>query len=282
MAKAFTISIVSLLATLLCWGAAQAIDLPGTQSEFHSYARYDFQLNGRDCIIVAPTVAAPDNPWVWRARFFGHEPQLDVALLGQGYHVAYVDVSGLFGSPQAVNIWDEFYTHVTSKYNFNPKPVLEGMSRGGLIIFNWAKQNPLRVACIYADAPVCDIKSWPGGKGSGIGSEPAWRQCLQAYDLTETEALDDQLPRSRCNPIDGLDKLANAQVPIICVVGDADDVVPVDENTSILEARYQKLGGYIKVIHKPGVGHHPHSLKDPTRILDFIHQSELSKNNDSD
>ena len=31
-----------------------------------------------------------------------------------------------------------------------------------------------------------------------------------------------------------------------------------------------KNGGKIKVIRKPGVGHHPHSLKDPTEILDFL------------
>jgi hypothetical protein len=46
--------------------------------------------------------------------------------------------------------------------------------------------------------------------------------------------------------------------------------VPVSENTAILEARYKKLGGSIQVIYKPGIGHHPHSLKDPKPIVDFI------------
>ena len=53
-------------------------------------------------------------------------------------------------------------------------------------------------------------------------------------------------------------------------VGDADVAVPVAENTAILEARYKKLGGSIQVIHKPGVGHHPHSLKDPASLVKFI------------
>ena len=30
----------------------------------------------------------------------------------------------------------------------------------------------------------------------------------------------------------------------------------------------------MKVILKPGVGHHPHSLKDPTPIVDFILQNQ--------
>ncbi|MCA9141074.1 MAG: prolyl oligopeptidase family serine peptidase [Planctomycetales bacterium] len=250
--------------------AADAVEFPGKRSDFHSFHRYDFEFNKRNCVIVAPRQAAPGNPWVWRARFFGHEPQLDVALLGRGYHVAYIDVAGMFGSPQAVEIWDGFYRHLTNQYDFDSRPVLEGMSRGGLIIFNWAKANPDKVRCIYGDAPVCDIKSWPGGKGKGKGSAEAWRQCLDAYGLTDTEVMDSDSPRSRCNPIDSLQDLATAGVPILCVVGDADDVVPVDENTAILEERYRELGGPIQVIHKPGIGHHPHSLKDPTPIVDFI------------
>ncbi|MDV6034684.1 MAG: alpha/beta hydrolase [Phycisphaera sp. RhM] len=256
---------------LVCYaGSVRADELPGKQTDFHSFARYDFQHNERKCIIVAPKTPAPGNPWIWRARFFGHEPQLDVALLKRGFHVAYVDVAGLFGAPRAVQIWDDFYAHVTTTYQFHPEPVLEGMSRGGLIIFNWAKANPDKVRCIYGDAPVCDIKSWPGGKGKGAGSPSEWKRCLNAYGLTEAEAMDSQSPKSHCNPIDGLGPLAAADVPILCVVGDADVVVPVDENTAILAQRYRDLGGPIEVIHKPGVGHHPHSLKDPTPIVEFI------------
>jgi lysophospholipase L1-like esterase len=59
-------------------------------------------------------------------------------------------------------------------------------------------------------------------------------------------------------------------VPLLHVVGDADEVVPVAENTAIIERRYHTLGGSIRVIHKPGVGHHPHSLEDPTPIVQFV------------
>jgi len=44
----------------------------------------------------------------------------------------------------------------------------------------------------------------------------------------------------------------------------------VAENTAILEKRYREFGGTIEVILKPGVGHHPHSLKDPAPIVDFL------------
>ena len=115
---------------------------------------------------------------------------------------------------------------------------------------------------------MCDFKSWPAGRGQGKASAGAWRGCLKAYGLTEAEAWE-----YRGNPIDGLAPLVEAGVPLIHVVGDADVVVPVGENTTVLERRYKKLGGTIQVIHKPGVGHHPHSLKDPAPLVAFILQA---------
>lgn len=248
--------------------AAAADEFPGKKSEFHGFARHDFDFNGRKAIIVAPKEAAEGRPWIWRARFFGHEPQTDIALLEHGFHLAYCDVAGLFGAPQAVEIWNEFYEKAVTDFGFAKKVALEGMSRGGLIIFNWAKANPDKVSCIYADAPVCDIRSWPGGKGEGKGSPKTWEQCLKVWGLTDAESAD-----FKGNPIDGLEPMVEAGIPLLHVVGDADEVVPVSENTAILEARYKKLGGSIEVIHKPGVGHHPHSLEDPKPIVDFILKS---------
>jgi len=54
------------------------------------------------------------------------------------------------------------------------------------------------------------------------------------------------------------------------VVGDADEVVPVAENTAVIERRYRELGGHMVVLHKPGVGHHPHGLDDSTPVVNFI------------
>ncbi len=260
------------LAVLVCFGqslarekAPSARPFPGTRSAWNGFDRYEFQVDGRTCYMVVPKSVAPGKPWIWRARFFGHEPQTDLALLDKGFHLVYMDVADLFGCPKAVSHWNAFYRYLTEQHGFAPKAALEGMSRGGLIIYNWAAANPDKVACIYADAPVCDFKSWPGGKGRSPGSPPGWQKCLAAYGLTEAEAL-----AYRANPIDNLKPLAEAGVPLLHVCGDADEVVPIEENTRILEQRYRRLGGSITVIVKPGVGHHPHSLKDPTPIVEFI------------
>jgi pimeloyl-ACP methyl ester carboxylesterase len=245
--------------------AAETSSFPGKQSEWNGYDRCDFTVDGRDCLVVLPKKAAPGKPWIWRTGFFGHEPQADLGLLAKGFYVVYMDVQDMYGGPAAMKHMDAFYEFLTKQHGLSAKAALEGFSRGGLFAFNWAARHPNRVACIYADAPVCDFKSWPGGKGKGVGSSGDWQKCLHAYGLTDKEAM-----AYRSNPIDNLKPLAKAGIPLLHVVGDADDIVPLAENTAIVEQRYKALGGRITVITKKGVGHHPHSLRDPTPIVDFI------------
>ena len=257
--------VLFLVALALSPVLGQTADFPGKKSTWHNYARYDFKIGDADCLVVKPRKTAKGKPWVWRARFWGHEPQTDLALLAKGWHVVYCEVGGLFGSPKAIERWDRFYEFLITQHEFSKKAALEGMSRGGLIIYNWASNNPTKVTAIYGDAPVCDFKSWPGGKGKSKGSPSSWKQCLVSYGFTESQAL-----AFRGNPIDRLEPLAKAGIPILHIVGDADSVVPITENSNIIEKRYRALGGTIKVIHKKGVGHHPHSLKDPKPIVEFF------------
>lgn len=235
---------------------------------FHGHQGYEFTNEGVNCMIVKPAFEAAGKPWMIRARFWGHEPQTDIALLESGFHVAYCDVADMYGSNEAVNRWNSFYKRMV-KAGFNKKVVLEGMSRGGLIIYNWAAQNPQKVACIYADAPVMDFKSWPMGKGKSAGSPQDSKQLLAAYGFAnETEALN-----WTKNPIDCAPIMAKTGIPLLHVVGDADCVVPIAENTTIFEERMKELNAPITIIHKPGVDHHPHSLNNPEPIVRFILQA---------
>lgn len=232
---------------------------------FHGYQGIEFTNEGNQCFVVSPHAPAIGKPWMIRARFWGHEPQTDIDLLEKGFHIVYCDVADLYGAPQAVARWDSFYKRMR-KAGFAKKVVLEGMSRGGLIVYNWAAKNPEKVACIYADAPVMDFKSWPMGKGTSAGSAGDTKELLKAYGFgSEQEALD-----WNQNPIDAASAIAKAKIPVLHVVGDADEVVPVAENTAIFEERLRKLGTSLTVIHKPGVEHHPHSLNNPTTIVQFI------------
>ena len=259
---------LSLLAVAVCTAGSTVSAGPPVEdrvSKWEGHERRDFQVAGRSCLLIVPEQPAAGKPWIWRTEFFGHEPQADLALIGKGFHVAYIDVQNMYGAPVALDLMDAFYRQLTDDRGLSRRPVLEGFSRGGLFSLNWAARHPDQVACIYNDAPVCDFKSWPGGRGRGQGSPGDWRQCLEVYKLTEAEALAYKL-----NPVDNLAPLAKAKIPLLHVCGDADDVVPIDENTRLVEKRYLELGGPITVIAKPGVGHHPHSLVDPTPIVDFV------------
>ena len=254
----------TLLCLLVLSFLAVADDAPRV-SKWNGFDKLDFVLIGHEATIVKPANAATGKPWIWRTEFFGHEPQGDIALLNAGWHVAFFKVSDMYGDPKSVALMEKFHAHVVREFGLSPRAVLEGFSRGGLYAVNFAAANPGKTAALYLDAPVLDIRSWPGGKGKGKGDARCWKQALEIYGLTEDTAKD-----FKGNPLDKAEALAKAGIPIVAVVGDADDVVPYDENTKPFAEKYRAAGGTIEVIVKPGVNHHPHSLKDPKPFVDFL------------
>ena len=246
---------------------------PGKQSSWHGFTRYDFQIDRRNAHIIVPDKAAPGKPWVWRARFPEWHYQMDSILIRKGFHVVYVNTDGMFGSPKAMEVWNNFYSYLTSHYGLNKKVALEGVSRGGLFVFNFAKKYPERVAGIYAEAPVCDFKSWPGGKGSGPGDQASWKQLQEIYGFaSEKEALE-----YADNPIDNLDKLAAAKVPLFFSIGLHDSIVPSAENTYILANKYIRLGGpvtiYPNTLGKQTLKGHHFPIDDLNAGANFIRNS---------
>lgn len=254
----------NLLLLLILTLVAHAADAPPA-SKWNGFDKLDFTVADHAGLLVKPATAATGKPWIWRTEFFGHEPQGDIALLNAGWHVAFFKVSDMYGDPKSVSLMEKFHAHVVREFGLSPRAVLEGFSRGGLYAVNFAAANPGKTAALYLDAPVLDIRSWPGGKGKGKGDARCWKQALEIYGLTEDTAKD-----FKGNPLDKAEALAKAGIPIVAVVGDADDVVPYDENMRPFAEKYRAAGGTIEVIVKPGVNHHPHSLKDPKPIVDFL------------
>lgn len=240
-------------------------------ADWKGFEQAHFEIADRKAYIVKPEKALSGNPWIWRARFPGYHAEMDVELLKRGFHVGYVDVAGLFGSPTAMKIGAEFYDRVVTHAKLAARPAMEGVSRGGLFVYNWGKQHPERVACIYCDTPVLDFRSWPGGKGAGIGSQGAWKQCLASYGLTE-EAAEDY----RNLPVLHGKTIAKAKIPILHIVSENDRVVPPIENTYLLLRRLEELGHNIQIISvaqgtEKSNGHH-FTHPDPDRVVQFIAQ----------
>ena len=196
------------------------IEWPGKVADWNGFERHSFEVEGRAAYVVMPMQAAPGNPWIWRARFPNFHAEADILLLKRGFAIARINTDGMLGSPEAMDIWDAFYRFVTER-GLASKCCLEGVSRGGLFVYGFASKWPERVAAIYCDTPVCDISSWPGGKGSGRGHPPTWQSCLKQYALTEAT-----VKNFRGNPIDRLAPIAAARIPILHIVSLNDEIVP--------------------------------------------------------
>jgi len=239
------------------------------QTKWHGFQRVHFSIEGHRAHLVLPQKALPGNPWIWRARFPNFHADADIQLLKRGFHVAYLDMPNMFGSPRAVALGDKFYAFLVTKQGLAKKVVLEGVSRGGLFVYNWGTKNPECIACIYADTPVCDFKSWPAGRGKGKFHAASWKLCLAEYGFTEKEAL-----AYKKNPIDKLAPLVKYHIPILHIVSESDRIVPPKENTYLLQKRLEALGGKMEVISvaqgtKASCGHH---FKHPAidRVVRFI------------
>lgn len=245
---------------------------PGSKSAWKGYDKYIFKFNGKEAIVVAPKQLPEEQkaagiknelkgkPWIWRPAFFGAFANADEELLAKGFHVVYYDLTHRYGSPEAVKEGNAFYKVMTKYYKLNKKVTLEGLSRGGMFVLNWAATYPEKVACIYVDAPVCNIESWPSRKNQQL-----WNQFLTEWGLTEAD-----MKEFKGNPIDNVKAIAEAKIPVIAVCGKADDVVPYKQNFKVWKKLYEKQGGKVTEILKKKCKHHPHGLDNPQPIVDFI------------
>jgi len=112
------------------------------------------------------------------------------------------------------------------------------------MMLSWAVKNPTKVAAYAGIYPVQNLRSWP--IKSSLGTT------LRDFGMdkkTFIERIDAH------NPINHLGEMAKAQVPIFIVHGDSDKVVPLEENSGVVQERYQKLGGKVDVEVVPGARH---------------------------
>ncbi len=240
------------------------------ESVWKGFTRCDFTFKQRNARLIIPPEPLPGNPWVWRARFPDWHTEADSILVSGGFHIAYINTDNMFGSPDAVAIWDLFHKHLTGNYRLNKKVALAGVSRGGLFVYNWAKKNPEKVNCIYAEAPVCDFKSWPAGFGTFRGNPETWEKLKAEYGFES----DDEAKAYLNNPIDGLELLAAEKIPVLHMISLEDRIVPPEENSFILINRYLRMGGIATIVPctrgKQNLEGHHFVIETPQKVADFI------------
>ena len=250
------------------------IMFPGTKTQWNGYTMYLFDLDcgqygKRPVKIVCPRESGSTRPWVWRAVYFGHEPQTELAMLARGYYVAFIQCTDPAGSPRQVAQRNYLYDFLVKEKGFNPKPCLIGMSYGGITNMNWAIANPDKVGPVYIDNPVLDIMTLPSSplrRPASKSKDKNWDMVLNAYHFKS----DAEAKAYKHNPVDAYEPLVRNQVPVLLMCGTADSVISYELNGKLLWERMKKDGGIVQLVLKPGHDHHPHSLKDPTLIVNFF------------
>ena len=207
-----------------------------------------FTVDGRTAFLILPekSVTGKPTPWVWYAPTLpglpgAEEKWMIERLLSKGIAVAGVDVGESFGSPAGRTVYSAFYKELVERRGMARRACLLARSRGGLMLYNWAAENPRCVACVTGIYPVCNLNSYPGIKKASV-----------AYGMTAAQLV---AKLREHNPIDRLTPLAKAKVPIFHIHGDSDKVVPLEQNSGELATRYSKLGGRMTLRVVKGQGH---------------------------
>ena len=244
----------------------------GDKIDWHGFDRYDFvmdmqtlaitpfkapaseqsgDLGNSDkghlrCVVVVPKQAAPGNPWSWRGVYWNHQPQAEVELLKRGFHIAYISVDPKPRSSTELTM-DELMDEL-------------GMSSRALTEWDaW-------YAYLTGQYGLSKKPAFIGMSRGGIfeyrwgGANPDKVSCIYADN-----------PGMEREGFERLVDLARADVPILQICGTIDPML--GQYTSAIEAIYQQFGGRISMMVKEGYAHHPHSLRNPKPIADFIEQS---------
>jgi pimeloyl-ACP methyl ester carboxylesterase len=256
--------------------AEVAVQVPrtfqGDKIDWHGFDRYDFVMDKQTlaitpfkapageqsgeigisdkgrlrCVVVVPRQAAPGNPWSWRGVYWNHQPQAEVELLKRGFHIAYISVDPKPGPITGLTM-NELMDQL-------------GMSTAALTEWDaW-------YAYLTGQYGLSKKPAFVGMSRGGI-FEFSWGTA----NPDKVSCMYDDNPGMEHQAFQKLGDLARADVPVLQVCGTLDPML--GQYTSAIEGIYQQFGGRISTMVKEGHAHHPHSLRNPKPIADFIERS---------
>ena len=231
----------------------------------NSFEHKDFTFQDRGAVVYFPS--CPSNgKLILKTEYLTAFPFFEIAMLKRGYTLAFMSHPTRWAPDSETEVTAAFVRHVAAEYNLDPKCIMVGMSCGGLQAVRLAELYPELVSVLFLDAPVMNLLSLYGlgaCKHSYVATFKA--ELNKTYGFTPSTVIN-----FRNSPIDNMKPLIDNSIPIIMVYGDADDIVIYEENGKVLEDYYKENGGDLKTVRIEGRGHHPHSLADPTPIIEFV------------
>jgi pimeloyl-ACP methyl ester carboxylesterase len=231
--------------------AAEASNPPfeGQKSIWHGFDRYDFVMDCSD--LTLKPFRAPEG----EGAGVGSPPS------GQRRCVVVAPKHAAPGRPWS---WRGCY------WDHQPQTEIELLNRG------------FHVAYVSADAVLKPGKEWvtwyefltekhglskkPAFIGMSRGGEYAYTWATTHPDKVSCIYADN--PGGNRDMLMKLGDLAANDVPLLHVCGSIDPLL--GRVSSVIENIYVQWGGRITVMIKEGSGHHPHSLRDPKPLADWI------------
>jgi hypothetical protein len=213
----------------------------GEKTSWHGFDRYDFMMDEAN-LTLTPVKAGT---------------KLDK---GQLQCIVVVPKEAADGKPWS---WRGYY------FDHEPQAEVELLKRGfhiGFVLKDAGKQWEAWYEFLtekhgLSKKPCLLGMSRGGSNGFAWGtSHPDKVSCIYADN-----------PGVKKESIDKLGELVKYDVPVLQVCGSVDPILP--KFALVVESTYQKQGGRVSMMIKEGTGHHPHSLRDPTPIADFMVQS---------
>ena len=237
-----------------------------SQGSRYNGSRLDFTVGQNRAFLLLPAerFSGRAQPWIWYApTFYGKNPDerhawMFTRLLEKRLAIAGVDVGESWGNPEGRRVYTRFHARLVEEHGLSPKACLLPISRGGLMLYNWAAENPRHVQCIGGIYPFVNLLSFSRGLAD----------IANAYSMNEA---DFRAKISLHNPIDNLRPLAERRVPILHLHGEKDTVLPFEQNSGELGRRYAALGARAEIVIIYGKGHEvcPEFWESRT-LVDFL------------
>jgi pimeloyl-ACP methyl ester carboxylesterase len=222
--------------------------LGGEKTTWRGFDRYDFLMDEAD-LSIKPYKASPDERTAVRNQVKG---QLRCVVVAPKKPAA--------GSPWS---WRGYY------FDHEPQAEVELLKRGFHVGFIASDAGKPWDAWYTFLTEKHGLSKKPAFIGMSRGGRNAYTWATANPDKVSCIYADN--PAVSREAIARLGALAKADVPLLHVCGSLDPIL--GNHTLVVESIYQQLGGRISVMIKDGAAHHPHSLRDPKPIADFIERS---------
>ncbi len=236
------------LPALYVTAQSQTLAFTGEKTDWYGFTRYDFIMDETSFAITP--IKAPE----------GEKFAVGAPAKGQRRCIVVVPAKTAAGNPWS---WQGCY------WNHEPQTEVELLKRGFHIAFITPDPGPQWDAWYNFLTEKYGFSKKPAFVGMSKGGVNEYDWATVNPDKVSCIYADN--PAIRPDAFMKLGELAKNDVPLLNVCGTSDFLL--ERVTLPIEKRYQELGGQITVIIKEGPAHHPHSIKNPKLIADWMEKN---------